>query len=235
MKSFFLILIFFPLISNAQQLRHSVFIAAPSFSLFNSSSPAILSATLKGSFGAGAGYSTEYYLNKTLSMGGSIEYSLLRGKLYTNCFCGHPLDRIVSIRNNLSTHSIDIPFYINFRMNKNENKYLYFKSGFGSSILAGAYRVVEREVHFLGRAPVERVELSSENFQLRNESKNIFGSFFLITVGQALNINNINLFSEIAFRQDINFWYYHTLETPAGISQVSFKRQSFILKTGILF
>ncbi len=216
-------------------MRQSAFIAAPSYSLFDSSSSEILPGPKKGSFGGGVGYSIAYYFPKTMSLGASIEYALISGNFYSDCYCGHPLDRTVSIRNNISTHSFDIPFYVNFRTNRNENQFLYLKSGIGSSILISAYRIVEREVDLLGRVPIERTEIESGYFRLKNENNNVFGSFFLIAMGHTFKIINLNLYSELLFRQDINFWNYQTVETPDGIKQIQFKRQSFILKTCILF
>lgn len=235
MRSLFLIFIFIPLLGNAQQIRQSAFIAAPAYSLFNSSSSEVLPTPKKGSLGAGAGYSIEYYLPKTISFGSSIEYYFTRGNFYTPCYCVHTLDKTVRIRNNISTHSFDIPLYLAARTNRDENRSLFFKTGIGTSILVNAHRVVESEVDFLNGAPVERVEIKRGNFQLRNDNNNILGSFYLISVGHSFNIKNLHLFSEFLFRQDLNFWNYHTVESPDGIKQVPFKRQSFILKTGLLF
>jgi hypothetical protein len=51
MRSLFLIFIFIPLLGNAQQIRQSAFIAAPAYSLFNSSGSELFPTPANGSIG----------------------------------------------------------------------------------------------------------------------------------------------------------------------------------------
>lgn len=237
MKRLLLVLIVIPFLCHAQQVRHTAFLDAPSFSIFRSLGSESTSGSFLGSFGVGAGYGMEHHFPKRISLGISMAYSLSRGNFYTPCHCFRPQDIKVSIRNTISAHTIDIPVYINVRTNgnENENQFLYLKSGFGSSIMLSTHRVVEKEVDFLDGSSLKTEEIGRGGFQLKNGNNNIFGWFFSVAVGHSFRITNLDLYSELAFKQDINPWNYPMLENSDGLAQVKFRRQSFVLRTGILF
>lgn len=237
MKNLFIAINFLPLLTEAQSLKYSAFLA-PNFSvytsevLFQKAEP-----TLKyWDFGASSGFIAEYYFPKFFSVGTSIEYFLTRAELYTPCYCVHPHDRTVSIRNLISTHSIDVPIYFKLRTNKNENRFTYIQSGIGLSWMFSAHRKVEIETNFLG-GPKDyiREQVSNESFSLQNNNENKLGTFFQFEIGQSFQIKQINFFTELSYRQDINSWIYKTAETPDGVKEFSIQRQSVLLKIGVAF
>lgn len=238
MKNLFIAISFLPMLVEAQSLKYSAFLS-PSFSvytsevLFEKAKPALK----YWSFGASSGFIAEYYFPKTFSVGASIEYFLTRADLYTPCYCVHTADRTVNIRNMIATQSMDVPVLIKLRINKKTNHFTYLQSEFGISWLFYAHRNVEIESRFPGgfKSKYIREQISNESFSLQNNNGNKLGTFFQFGIGQNIQLKQINFFSELSYRQDINSWIYKTVATPYGVKEFSIKRQSILLKIGITF
>ena len=237
MKKLFIILILLPFFEQAQSLKYSAFLA-PNFSGYKSefltqiAKPPIK----KWGFGASYGFITEYFFQKTFSIGTSINYFLTRAELYTPCYFPYITDRAISIRNLISTHSMEVPVFLKLRTNKNENRFTYLQTGVGLSGLLNAHRKVEIETNFLGGPKdFQREQISNESCSLKNNSGNGIGSFIQFGIGRNVQIKRINLFFELSYRQDLNFWKYKTLETPDGVKEFPIQRQGILLKTGIVF
>ena len=236
MKNLLIIILLVPILAQSQNLKYSASFA-PNLSgytkgWFQKGKPALRFLD----FGVSSGFLTEYYFPKTFSVGSSLIYVLTRAKLYTPCNCVHPADRTVSIRNQILTHSIDVPVFLKIRTNKNENSFTYLDVGVGLDWLFHAYRIVENEVNFLHTYPDPiRTEITKESFVIENSKKNPFGTFFQIGIGQTFQIKQDNLFAEVYYRQDINSWVYKTYETPDGIKEFPIKRQGIFFKIGYAF
>ena len=241
MKTIYITFLLLPLFVKSQSVRHSVFLA-PNTSFYKSSN--IEAYPIKWinpiryyfDFGGSVGYKLEYYLPKTLSFGTSFEYLLTRAELYTPCYCAHTMDRTVSIRNQISAHSIDVPVFFKLKTNKKENHFSYFQGGIGLSWLFNAHRKVEIETNFLG-GPKDyiREHISDRSFSLQNNNSNGLGTFFQIGIGQGFQIKELNFFTELFYRQDMNQWIYKTIpSTPYDIiREYPIKRQSITLKLGL--
>lgn len=234
MKTIFITFLLLPLFVQSQSLRYSAFLA-PNFSIYTAKD---LTQTIKyWNFGASSGYRIEYYLPKTLSFGSSVEYFLARAELYTPCYCGpYTADRTISLRNLISTHSIDVPVFLKLRTNKKENHFSYFQGGIGLSWLFNAHRKVEIETNFLG-GPKDyiREQIANESFSLQNDNINGLGAFFQLGIGQSFQIKKLIFFTELSYREDINQWIYKTVpSTPYDIiREYPIKRQSITLKLGL--
>lgn len=238
MKKLFLIISILPILVEAQSLRYSAFIA-PNFSIYTSE---VLFQQTKPAFkywgfGASSSFIAEYYFPNFFSVGTSIEYLLTRAELYTPCYCVHTADKTVNIRNMIATQSMDVPVFIKLRTNKNVNHFTYLQSEFGISWLFYAHRNVEIESSFPGgsKSKYIREQISNESFSLQNNNDNKLGTFFRFGIGQNFQLKQINFFTELSYRQDINSWLYNAVETPYGVKEFSIKRQSILLKIGITF
>lgn len=239
MKKLIIIITLLPLCVKSQSVKHSVFLA-PNFSFYASSnSEGYPNKAIKPinywNWGASAGYKIEYYFPKTFAVGTSIEYLLTRAELYTDCYCFHTMDRNITIRNLITANSIDVPIYFKIKTNKNENRFTYFQSGIGLNWLFNAHRKVESETDFLNNKEPLRTQIANESFSLKNNNSNELGTFLQLGVGQAFQIEQINFFTELSYRQDINSWIYKTFETPDGVKEFPMQRQSILLKIGIVF
>lgn len=233
MRTILIIFMLLPLFVKSQSIRHSVFLA-PNFSIYASKA---LSQLIKyWNFGASSGYRIEYYLPKYFAFGSSVEYLLTRAELYNPCYCAHPMDRTVSIRNQISTHSIDAPIFLKLKTNKTENHFSYFQGEIGLSWIFNAHRKVEIETNFLG-GPKDyiREQISNESFSLQNGNSNGLGMFFQLGIGQSFQLKKLIFFTELSYRQDINQWIYKTIpSTPYDIiREYPIKRQSITLKLGL--
>ncbi len=225
-------------VAQSQSVEHSAFLGSnfSSYTLNNSETNS--NKTLDyWDVGAKAGYGFQYFFHKNIGIGTSIEYYLTRAEFYNTCYCAHPDDRTVEIRNQVSSHSIDIP--ASLRIKTNKTNYTYLQTGLGISWLIYGQRKVEIETNFdltQQEDPI-REEIYNDSYSLRNKNNNGLGSYFLLGIGQNIKLKGVFLFVELAYRKDLNFWIYNTVPAASYdiVRKVSIKRSGFILTIGISF
>jgi hypothetical protein len=233
MRNLFIIILLFPLIIQAQTFTHSVFAGINSSYFTSRDSEIQTTGNIFSSenLGMGIGYNFEYNFPGSFIIGTSIQYLSINSIFSSPCYCIHPHDRHVSYTNFVNTYNFAIPVYIKLKTNK--KNYTYIDGVLGINWLFSSSREVNFVVSLLNQDEPIITEIKNGAFTLENTSNNQLGTFYQIGIGQIFSIKEIVFFTELSFRQDLNYWIYHTVKTNDGIKDYMLKRNGIIFKIGV--
>lgn len=235
LATFILLFMPVPKLLTGQQFKQAVFLA-PGISYFSSpNQTAYPEGFNKNRFGNqnlsfSFGYRAELAFPNSISIGTGVDYLLSKSKI-TEHYVPHSLwrfDPSMFYVHNLSMNSLEFPVSFKIRNKRSQYAYMQVSSGLSCMLFTKA-RVYQESRDGKGNEVFTSTEVHRGNVKISNNAGNNFGTFYSIDIGKVFQYKNHNLFIELTYRQDFNYWKY----TSVSEHEYALKRHGLMLKTGL--